>query len=307
MLTTRERVLAVLDETADSIEHLHDSALREIVPVLERAQHEVQRDLRLWLSKENGADTFTAQRLRNATIVLNRALKAADDLGDITEGALKSSHERISGLALHNLQREWKAFGTIFEGTIQPLAIDQAVVIATGRSLMWPRFETSAARYAGTIGDRLRLELAVSRTRSETMDELTRRLLTKMPDIFEGERWSAERLARTETMASYNFTAIEGIHEAKAEDPELVIRWDSAHDFRRCPACGSLDGKTVKPGEKFTAVWTTISKRTGKLRQHSITVDAAPLHPLCRCSCGAWRESWAKYSRRDEVSYQQAA
>ena len=306
MPSVRSQVFAVLDQTVHSIQHIDKPALRAMMPVLMKAQAEVQHSLRLWLQRDGGAATFTAQRYRNALIVLNRALASARQMAPVTEHALKHSYGTIGPLALRNLQHEWKTFSAIFEGTAMPLALDEAAVIASGKSLLWPQFETSAERYAGSIGERTKLELAVSRAKSETMDELTNRLQKNLPDIFEGERWDAERLARTETMASYSTTSSEAIGAAKEDDSELVMRWDSSIDFRRCAACASLDGKTVEPGEMFHAEWSSHSKKGG-MRFHSMDVDKSPLHPCCRCVVVPWRESWAKYSRRDEGSERAAA
>lgn len=306
MPSARSQVFAVLDQTVHSIRNIDQPALRAMMPVLLKAQAEVQHSLRLWLARDGGATTFTAQRYRNAMIVLNRALKSAQQMAPTTEQALKHSYKAIGPLALRNLQHEWKVFSTIFEGTAQPLALDEAAVIASGKSLLWPQFESSAARYAGSIGERTKLELAVSRAKSETMDELTNRLQRNLPDIFDGERWAAERLARTETMASYATTSAEAIGAAKEDDSELVMRWDSSIDFRRCAACASLDGKTVEPGELFHAEWYSHSKKGG-VRFHAMDVDKPPLHPCCRCVSVPWRESWAKYSRRDEGSERAAA
>ena len=300
MPSARAQVFAVLDQTVHSIQHIDKPALRAMMPVLLKAQAEVQHSLRLWLARDGGATTFTAQRYRNAIIVLNRALASARQMEPVTAEALKHSYKTIGPLALRNLQHEWKTFSTIFEGTAMPLALDEAAVIANGKSLLWPQFESSAERYAGSIGERTKLELAVSRAKSETMDELTNRLQKNLPDIFEGERWAAERLARTESMSAYATTTEGGIRDALGDDPELKKRWcSSVGDFRRCAMCASLEGQVVDVDEPFHAVWTTFSKKRG-MRSHSLDIEKAPAHPCCVCCETVWRESWAKYSRRDE-------
>ena len=307
MPSARSQVYAVLDDTVRSIQHIDQPTLRAMMPVLMKAQAEVQHALRLWLQRDGGAVSFTAQRYRNALIVLNRALASARHIEPVTAEALKHSYKTIAPLALRNLQHEWRTFSAIFEGTAQPLALDEAAVIASGKSLLWPQFESSAERYAGSIGERTKLELAVSRAKSETMDELTNRLQKNLPDIFEGERWGAERLARTETMSAYSQTTEDAIRAAKEDDPDLKKRWCSAvGDFRRCAMCASLEGQTVDVDQPFHAEWVTYSKKRG-MRRHSLTVEKSPAHSCCVCCETAWRESWAKYSRRDEGSERAAA
>lgn len=311
-VSNRSRVFAVLDQAERSMRRLHEPVLRQIIPVLEKAQREVRHNLTLWLRNQGADATFTAQRYRNALVVLNRALKTAEHLEPATAHALKKSYGTVGPLAVQNLRHQWSVFQHIFEGTAQPLAIDEAVVIATGKSLLWPQFESSAERYAGSIGERTKLELAVSRAQSETIDELTNRL---QRNVFSGEqgsaffteRWDAERLARTESMSAYSSTTEASLRDALAEDPSLRKRWCSAvGDFRRCAMCASLEGQVVEINEPFHAVWTTFSKKRG-MRTHSLDIEKSPAHACCVCGETIWRENWAKYSRRDQASERAAA
>lgn len=289
----RRRIFAVLDQTSRSLEHLHQPALHKMLPVLRQAHHELEDNLREWLARENGDALFTTQRYRNALVAVRHAWSTVRRLVPAVESALWDGADKAWRTSTNNLTVQLENFEQIFEGTIQPISLDAAAVLAAGEELLWKRFASSAERYAGNVQDRLVQELAVSRVKSETIFELTNRLQRRMPELFASDRWAAERLARTETLNAYNVFHVEGIREAAEDDSELVARWDASYDWRRCPLCASLDGQIcdVIAGESFTARWSA-----GK-RQHTITCAHPPAHPCCRCSVTPWHREWGELAR----------
>ena len=52
MPSARAQVFAVLDQTVHSIRNIDQPALRAMMPVLMKAQAEVQHALRLWLARD---------------------------------------------------------------------------------------------------------------------------------------------------------------------------------------------------------------------------------------------------------------
>ena len=285
-MRNRLAVERVLQQTVASLEGIERPALLQIIQVLHQAQQEVARDLTAWLRNHPGGDTFTAQRYRNALAVLDTAIRRGGDLEGTVGHALKATAKHLGPLSIANIKREWAAFSHIFEGTVQPLPLDEAVILARGNKLLWPKFERSAAKYAGQIGERAKLELAVSRARGETIDELTNRLYKRMPAVFRGERSDAERLAITETHNSYRQFHHEAIIDARAEDDHLMERWEGSHDGRRCIICAMMDGQTVEPGEPFI---TPYGDRI---------YEGEGVHPRDRCGRVAWRDTWPTYANR---------
>lgn len=283
MASTREQVQRVLDHVAMSLDGLERPVLNKVFPVLERAHQEIERDLRAWRMQNRGGDTFTAARYHNALGSLRQGLELLERSGVVIEAALKSEFEhKIAARSAANFRREWEHLGRIFEGTVQPIPLQEAALLADGKKLLWPRFESSAEKYAAGIGERTKFHLAVSRARAETIDELTNRLQRHLPDVFRGNRWDAERLGRTESLNSYNEAHRLAVEQAHEEDPTIRERWDATYDFRRCPMCASLDGQVIDPtkGEKYVARWFTKSKKRG-LKQHVLVIEKAPAHPCC--------------------------
>lgn len=277
----RRQIEAMLEEVNESVVHLSRPVLAKLAPYLRQAQHELHKELRAWAARENGEAEFTAQRLRNALVAVRKANGALESLVGGTKAALAVGGHAAGQLAMQHLEHELRVFGGIFEGSIIPIPIEPAAIIAKGDKLLLKRYATSAKRYAGRVRDSVVRELAVGRLKGETIFELTGRLNKALPRVFQGQRWDAERLARSETMSAYNRVHFEGLHAIHEDDPTILARWDASFDWRRCPACASLDGeiKNVAKGEKFTATWISRSKRG--VRSHRVTVEHPPLHPNC--------------------------
>jgi hypothetical protein len=290
-----KQIAAVFDEMNRSVDYLKVPTLTKMLPILGQAHQELERDVRSWLARAGGDTRFTTQRYRSALLAVRQAgERVAKRLGPTVAEALWAGAERAGPLATANLMGQLETFGKIFEGTIQPVSLDAAAAIAEGDSLLWPQFKSSAARYAGSIGESLQQELAVSRVRGESMSELTDRLDRRMPEAFQSNRANAWRLARTETLSAYNTYHAEGLRQINEDDAEIVARWDGSVDGRRCPMCASLDGKVANTaaGEKFHARWTTRRKRGGIEVEHHEDFDKPPAHPNCRCVLTPWNKRW---------------
>jgi hypothetical protein len=323
MASVRAQVRRVLDTTVQSMQNLERPALLRILPVLASAQKEVEKDLRQWLASHSG-ETFTAARYKNALAVLNRAVHEAEIKAAVEHSLKDAAKKHIGPLSLHNVQREWMQLGTIFEGTVAPLAFEEADILAEGRRILWPRFESSAQRYAGSIGEKARFQLAVSRSRGETIDELTRRLQAKLPHVFHGERWDAESLARTECLVGdtlVDSAMVTAVHRRAYNGPVIEIitskgrkftttpnhpmlarsGWTGANlltenDYLICDArekhSGSsgdpnVEGRPAKIGEIFdslSAVGVLERRRTGKPDFHGDGIDG---HVDIACTNGA--------------------
>lgn len=294
----RAVVLRLLQDIVASVAQLERSVIARLLPVLLQAHGELERDLIAYLRRENGAATFTAQRYRRAILIVRTAIGEGRKLAPHALQALIMGAHRAGALSTEHMARELTLFGQIFEGTVHNVALDEAAILARGDRILIPQFRLSALRYAGDLRDSVVRELAVSRVRGETIFEATNRLQRTLPRVFEQQRFWAHRLARTETMNAYSLYHVEALREAARDAPDLKMRWDSTFDSRRCPMCRSLDGQVadVLKGEPFVARWTTAGKRG--VRVHVVKVKRNPAHPLCRCACIPWRDSWPEYAQR---------
>jgi len=295
----------VANPVTDFLEHINrevaklsTSGLGRLAEVLDAAEVELTNALSAWQALGKGADRFTPQMYRNALVQIRGALTHIR--GPMAEGVasvLRHGGSLAAGLATNHLIAEITRFSQLFEGTVRPIAIEPTIVLAEGKKLLFKRFATSAARYAGQVGEDIRKQLAIGVVRGETIDQLTTRLVklggpsghvftqgmagsprAKAEYIAEGlfkrYRHYAERLAITETVNAYNECALIGMDELEAEDPGYFKRWDAAIDGRVCPLCREYDDLVVPLDGTFRGV------------------DHPPLHPRCRCAVVVWRKEW---------------
>ena len=294
----QEIVRGLIAENLESVNRLPRPVLAKLVPALSQAQHEVERELRAWLAKQAGDSRFTAQVLRNALVNIRTSMKHIKGLQPTLMDGLRIGSQRAGLLATGTLEKDLARFANIFEGTVKPITLDVAAIIARSDRELQPRFLETSIEYPKTISEDIRKALMVGRIRGETMNELTNRLNHELPVRFAKHRYFAERIARTETMHAYNTYHYEGIRDAHREDRGVQMRWDASYDRRRCAYCASLDGKIVDVGDSFEAEWTS-TLSTGGNASFKRTSERPPAHPNCRCVLVPWHEDWADVPGRD--------
>lgn len=301
-------VTDLLEHINHQVSQLSTASLSRVTEVLDAAEVELTHALASWSDLGLGSARFTPQMYRNSLVQIRGALTHIR--GDLAEGvnsALRHGGVLASHLATSHLITEVTQFSTMFEGSVRPIAIEAATVLADGKALVFKRFSNSAKRYAGQVGEDIRKQLAIGVVRGENIDQLTNRLVrlggpkglvytqgqpgsirAKAEMISEGlfrrYRHYAERLAVTETVNAYNEFAMVGMQELEHEDPGYFKRWDAAIDRRTCELCGEYDDVVVKLEENFPR-----------------GVAHPPLHPRCRCAQVVWRKEWDESNHKDDL------
>lgn len=295
----RDQVGAVLEQTAAEVAMLPEGALSALGPVLSQAEAELSRDLLRWLrTVEDGEMRFTAQRYRQALVQLRAALRTMRGLSPALYQSLAMVGHAAGELSMGHLARQAERFSMIFEGSIRPLPIGPASVLAKGDRLLLRHFRASAEAYGDWAVRSIQRELAVGMVRGETFAEMTRRVQRLSPTaqqvagMVKGPAMTAEDMARsltqrirsrgelivrTEAINAYNVHAENGLLQAAAEDPGWLKRWDATLDARGCLRCRRLDGVVRGTDKEFP----------GGVRH-------PPLHPRCRCCLTPWRKEWDK-------------
>jgi SPP1 gp7 family putative phage head morphogenesis protein len=294
-LLTRERaVKALLSDVAHQMDTLPRPVLVKFLPVLGDAERELAAGLRKFLAHAVPDDKFTLQQFRNALTNVRGAIDAAKKSAPQLAHLLGQGGATAGALAAKNVERELAVFSKLFDASLCPAPIVPAASIAHGKTTLMQRYATSAKRYAGSVGDDIRHQMAIGLVKGETIREMTKRLvgpgsrlkvgkLDILPDaagpisdrLFNKYEFWASRLIRTEVLNAYNVAADEAIVALGKDDPSLVRRWDSTLDYRTCPACGAMDGEVTGLREPFKG-----------------GIDRPPLHPQCRCSVIVWRDDW---------------
>lgn len=136
---------------------------------------------------------------------------------------------------------------------------------------------------------RLRKTLAMGMELNETVPDLRKRVVGVFEEL---EKYSAERIARTETIWAWNEGAVQGYIQSGVVEKK---QWLSSSDSRSCDFCPTLDGKTIsveanyfeKGGDDLDVI---IGKdEDGKEIHRTLSfvyedVGHPPLHPSCRCA-----------------------
>jgi intein/homing endonuclease len=108
----------------------------------------------------------------------------------------------------------------------------------------------STARYGADLLDAFEREMALGKITGASVDEMTDRLLGVGDSVFNGERYRAERIVRTELMNHYG-TARQDAMEAVADDVPMRRLWVAVMEDRTCPACAAAHGQTRAIDEPF--------------------------------------------------------
>jgi SPP1 gp7 family putative phage head morphogenesis protein len=299
-------ITAILEHINSEVAKLATTSTHDLAPVLDAAEAELTADLAKWSALGLGEERFTVQMYRNALLQIRGALnKINHHLGDDLSEHMKNQGLAASGLATKHLQQEVERFSQIFEGSVRPIALQAATVLASGQKAVWKRFESSAKRYAGQVGKDIQKQLAIGVVRGETVDQLVHRLAKQggpkgwvnldkrngqakaeyiAEGLFSKYRHYAERLVRTEVVNAYNSFALDGMEELEGEDPGYMKRWDAAIDARTCVICAGYDD-LVRPLDK----------------EFASGVMQPPAHPNCRCAQVIWRKEWTEAENRHKA------
>ncbi len=287
----------LVDDLLENINHqvakLSIASSPKMLAVLDEAEKELTQALAKWMAMNKSMEKFTPQLYRNALLQIREALgNIKGPMATEIESVLKHNGNIAAALATGHLKKEVEVFSKHFEGSVRPIALDTASVLAEGKKTVWPRFASSATRYAGQVGEDINKQLAIGVVRGENIDQLTNRLVklggpkteTAGEGLFKRYRYYAERLARTEVVNAYNTFAMEGMQELEQEDPGYFQRWDAAVDGRTCPYCREYDGLNCKLDGSFP----------GGIKQ-------PPLHPNCRCCLVVWRKEWTEQKHKHSL------
>lgn len=299
----RAQLVEVLQNSATETAALGVDEMAALLPVLQAARAELNRDLGAWLSQGKGTERWTPQAYRQSLLAIEAAEQTAETLlrGGLLN-ALTMGDAAARALANTHTARELLAHTDAAGLQLLPsVPVKVAHTLVAGRHAPMERYETSAARYAGQVRRDIRRHLAVGVVRGENNDQLVARLrahggprgvvavrgiagqagalLEVIPEgLFARYEYWAERIVRTELAHAYTEQVADIRRELLDDFPDMVRRWDAAADMRTCPRCGEMHG--------------ALSDTRTDLFPGGVDV---PLHPNCRCRAGLFRPEWARH------------
>lgn len=284
MTTWKEAIAA----NQASVAKLSHPEMSHILPALREIRDEVAATLKKGLKGE-----YSLHRQQSLLFQLNNAIMEIEaSIPKAMFDQLSLGGAKASKLGLKNLQQMITAGQKKFGDSSPPLRLDVVRILDRYNLTAMSRHTSSAKKYAGRVGARVRRDLMLGVLKGESIEDIAKRMLGPKFDKLSAQgpeavakgmankqlfknKADAERLVRTELNNAYNYSQIEGLEEADADDPGWMKKWDSTNDKRACPDCRALDGVVVGLKQKFAG-----------------GVAHPPLHPNDRCCVVPWHRNW---------------
>lgn len=261
-------------------------------------------------------DTFTAYQQRTVLAQLKQAQaltakRMAGELGPLSKEA--------QATALQGLIDDVADLSKKFAGKELVLPIDEAArfqgVIDERASSMAKQHAKSMARYGANVVQKVENKLALSLLTGESSSEA----VDGIAETIEGEWWQGERIVRTEMSFAFNSAHHDGIVDAAADIPELMMRWeeqcdDAGNPFDNRVAVDSIamHAQVATPGKLFYMPDTSeIPDAKGRTEVPAHLAGEAwpfpPNRPQDRAVLSPWMEDWGipgwKYEDGDRIWY----
>lgn len=246
-------------------------------------------------------DTFTAHQMRTALLQVRhgQALLSQRMAGVVTAASMEAHGEGLRKLERDIARLEQRYTGAATVIPVAEAARFAGVMDARKTSLMRDH-ATSMARYGvktvRAVEDELMVSLASGETNAAAIDRVGKAI--------DGEWWQAERIVRSETSWAFSASARDGIAEAAAELPDMMMRW-SEHvgddgeplDDRVSVDSLAMHGQVAPPTGLFTM---PDSAPTADAKGNTDVPDSLagrtfahpPNRPNDRAVISPWRRSW---------------
>lgn len=260
----------------------------------EKARADIEAQLS-FLRRAGKGQTFTAQHLRMVLLQVGDGIRSFQDAMGVhltREGQLAST------LAQRHLIQTVKVCEREFTGLAPALSVDRAAILRGVREDIMPslleRYEASKELYGLPAIERMKDTMAQSIVQNEAVDTTVNRLVSS-EGIFDGERWRAERIVRTELAYTYGATTQATMEQMRDRDlPGMMKRLVATFDERTGEDSEELDGQTVPVDEPF--VWEYVTKHGAERVEYM----HPPNRPNDREAVVPWSPGW----NADEIGEQ---
>jgi hypothetical protein len=150
-------------------------------------------------------------------------------------------------------------------------------------------YQESSRAWGPTTVARIQEGLAKSLVQGETVDEAVSRV-SGASGLYEGERWRAERVVRTEMSYSYGVAKQVSMGNLAQQVPHMKKRLVATHDNRTGQDSIDLDGQTVAVEQPF--VWA-VKDSKGRLTGKIVHYMQPPNRPNDREVVIPWMDGWS--------------
>lgn len=277
-------ILKVLDLQRAQLRGLVElRGVKRLRGIYETSRAELEQRLAS-LRRRGMGQSFSAHHARTMLIQVNQAL--LDFQGKL--GAHLTANGKIAGqLGQRHLINSIKKLEKKFSGHAPVLQAEQAAVLQRVFSKTQPallnRYKKSERLYGRPVVKKIREQLALSLAQGQTVDEAVDRV-AGVGGVFDGQRWRAERIVRTELSYTYGVVQYRQMQEVRKELPDLERKLIATFDDRTGADSKELHGQVQPMGEPF--VW---EKPNGERVEYMMP----PNRPNDREVVIPWRPAWA--------------
>jgi len=242
------------------------------------------------LKREGKGTTFAAVHLQ---LVLAQVVEALRNF----EGPFREHlHEtgRLAGVVAPRQVAQMIGRVETARGAMTPvIAAEQAAVVRGVYPSVAPtllqRYRESAKRYGPQALLAIRDGLARSLVQGETVDQAVDRL-TKASGTFDGQRWRADRIVRTEMSWTFGIAKQQSMEQMQARAvPRLMKKLIATRDEREGDDSKELDGQTVPVDQPF--LWV-VKNSKGQPTGQVIRYMQPPNRPNDREVVIPWSSAW---------------
>lgn len=285
---------ALLREIVD----LHRGQLRGVIEVrgvarLRKLYAESRLELEEKLSRLRRAgkgQTFGAQHLSQ---VLVQVADAARGFEGSLEGHLRETGRRVGMLAPRHLVSTVAKMEARYGRMTPVVQAAQAAAVAGAFDKVAPtllsRYRSSARLYGAPAIASIQKRLALSVIQEEPVEDAIDRV-AGAHGLFEGQRWRAERITRTELSYSYGLANQEAMMDLRPRIPRMMKRLVATFDDRTGDDSKELNGQTVEVHLPFLwEVTDSRGRKTGKIVRYM----QPPNRSNDREVTVPWVEGWA--------------
>lgn len=260
---------------------------------MRRLYGESRRELEVGLAglrRAGKGESFRAHHMRQVLVQVADAARGFE--AGLGEHLQKTGHMAAVLAPRHVLNMVGKMEAHFGRTTPVIQAAQAAVVAGIDRrimpSLLMHHRETTKLYGRPTIL-KIQEQLARAIVQNQPVDEVVDRV-SGAAGLFEGQRYRAERIVRTELSYSYGVAAQAGMEDLRQKVPKMMKRLVATFDDRTGADSKELNGQTVPVDHPFLWVVTdSKGHKTGKIVKYM----QPPNRPNDREVVIPWMEGWA--------------
>lgn len=280
---TDSTVTEVVQANIERVDRMEEKEQQRLLRVFKRVRQDLQDRL---LTIPEG--TFTEQQLNVTLVQIQAAIRAIKQ--DLKTGMVDSA-AILGERGIADLIREVGKFSKKFEGSVQPLNLNAALILSDSQNFLINKYDASLDAYGESLRSQITSNIMQSMIARDTTQRTVNQMVSDVGRFFVGEEWKLRRIARTELHNVYNFSkmnAMLGTRETVIPDLKKSLMHPMDHRTEDDSKKLARENPIVDINEPFRFNFK------GKERVFMFPPD----RPNDRAILVPYREEWGKLSAK---------